>query len=88
MQEQFTHVLYQKGFNEGYIITQHLPELSDKLSQIKSTAPRVEGFIDGRKQFALEQVRALHPDWTRQDRNNAREPCPAKSKDRDIDYNY
>ncbi len=60
---------YQKGFNEGYIITKHLPELSDGLAQVKTETPRIEGFKDGRKQYVLEQTKEHRPSWMKFDRN-------------------
>jgi hypothetical protein len=54
---------YQKGFNEGYLITKHLPEVSKQLAEIKSNSPRIEGFQDGRRQFVLEQTKERQPSW-------------------------
>ncbi len=50
---------YQQGFNEGYLISQYLPDLSNSLSKIESTSPRIEGFRDGQEQLLLEQIREL-----------------------------
>jgi len=51
------NIEYQKGFNEGYLVAQHLPELSNSLAKIESTSPRIEGFHDGHQQLLLEQIR-------------------------------
>ncbi len=48
---------YTKGFNEGYLIAKHLPELGDQLSEIKSETPRIDGFKDGRVEFFQEKIR-------------------------------
>ncbi|HEX7868572.1 MAG TPA: hypothetical protein VF455_00520, partial [Chryseobacterium sp.] len=74
MTEQTADAQYQTGFNEGYIITQHLPELSDKLSQINSELPRIDGFKEGRKQFVLEQVREHRPAWMKEDTAKGQQP--------------
>jgi hypothetical protein len=47
---------YIKGFNEGYVIAAHLPELGDGLSKIESASPWAEGFRDGRKHYLLEHL--------------------------------
>lgn len=54
---QDTNTSYKKGFNEGYLITKHLPELSDQLSKIKNETPRIEGFKDGRNQIFQEKAK-------------------------------
>lgn len=71
---------YQKGFNEGYIISKHMPELADKLAQVKSTEPRMEGFRDGREEFMQEK--SYRPKWMTRDISS---PQPPKDKDKDID---
>lgn len=55
--EQIYQANYQKGFNEGYLITQHLPELSDELSKIKNETPRIAGFKDGRNEYFQEKAK-------------------------------
>ena len=39
--------IYIKGFNKGYIITKHLPEVSDCIVKVQSESPRLDGFRDG-----------------------------------------
>lgn len=67
---------YQKGFNEGYLITKHMSELSKQLADIKSEAPRLEGFRDGREEFMLEKEKELLPPWMKRDfkKKDNREP--------------
>ncbi len=60
---------YQKGFNEGYIIAKHLPDLSNELAKVEPTTPRIEGFHDGRTQFVLEQTKEHRPAWMNPDRH-------------------
>lgn len=55
--DQTSNSEYQKGYNEGYLITKHLPDIAGKISAVKSIAPRMEGFQDGRKEYVLEQIR-------------------------------
>ncbi|MFT3793639.1 hypothetical protein [Flavobacterium sp.] len=72
---------YIKGFNEGYLITQHLPDLADRLATIETDVPRVGGFKDGRKQYALDQVRNNRAKWAAKETPSKAE----KSQERDFD---
>jgi len=74
---------YIKGFNEGYIITKHLPEVSDCIVQVQSESPRLDGFRDGRKQLVLEKIAEQHktPLKTEQNKDIRQEP----RKDRDLE---
>ena len=74
---------YIKGFNEGYIITKHLPEVSDCIVQVQSESPRLDGFRDGRKQLVLEKIAERHktPLKTEQNKDIRQEP----RKDRDLE---
>ena len=55
--EETVNPEYLKGFNEGYLIGKHLPDVSNSLSRIESHSPRIEGFRDGQQQLILEQIR-------------------------------
>ena len=70
MSDQRPEDKYQQGFNEGYIITKHLPDLSDSLAAIESENPRLEGFRDGREEFVLEKIK-----------EKQQLPKPAQNKD-------
>ena len=76
---------YLKGFNEGYTIAQHQPELAEKLANINSDFIRLVGFKDGRKQYQAEQLKERLPSWIKGDRP-AREQNPqTKTRGRDIE---
>lgn len=72
-----------KGFNDGYIVTKHLPDLSEKLAAIESDAPRIDGFKEGRKQFVIDKAKDMREHWKNEDKGHSRPPN--KSKDKDID---
>lgn len=76
---------YIKGFNEGYLITQHLPDLSDKLATIESEAPRIDGFKDGRKEFVLEQLKSNRAKWVNAERSHGTPNEASKSQRKDLD---
>jgi hypothetical protein len=63
--DQSYEAKYQKGFNEGYLISKHEPELAEKLSSVKSDHPRMEGFRDGRTEQTKEKER--YPEWLKRD---------------------
>jgi len=83
-QEEKTDGNYIKGFNEGYVITQHMPELADIVAHVKNETLRLEGFRDGRKQFVLEQVRNYTPPQQKQNQ----QPGKDVKKDLDADYDH
>jgi hypothetical protein len=72
---------YQRGFNEGYLITEHLPDLAHAVSRIANQIPRLDGFRDGQKQFILEQTKDQLP-WMKCDQKTATKD---QSKDKGID---
>jgi hypothetical protein len=81
---------YIKGFNEGYIITKHMPELSDCVVQVQSENPRIEGLRDGRKQLVLEKIAEQHKTPTKTehitpDRNKDTKQEPSKDHDLEPD---
>lgn len=45
---------YLRGFNDGYIIAEHMPEVVKALADVKEKTPHVEGFLDGAKQYSLD----------------------------------
>lgn len=82
MSEQ-ENIEYQKGFNEGYLLTKHLPELAGSIAKIESLSPRIEGFRDGRKEFALEKVRERRPSFLKE--QPPEQTPPHKDRGRDME---
>ncbi|AUD02170.1 hypothetical protein [Spirosoma pollinicola] len=86
MEEQDTvEPEYLKGFNEGYTIAQHKPELAEKLASIDSDFIRLVGFKAGREQFQKEQMRERLPSWLKGDRSTREQGKTDKTKGRDIE---
>lgn len=83
MQYEFKEADFITGFNDGYIITEHLPELSEKLSKVDSDVPRIDGFKEGRKQFVLDRAKEMREQWKTQDRG--RDTKHGKTKDKGLD---
>lgn len=76
---------YLKGFNEGYTIAQHHPDLAEKLASIDSDFIRLVGFKDGRNQYQREQERERLPSWLKGTRSGPDRSPSGKSKERDIE---
>lgn len=55
-QEEEVDPEYLRGFNEGYMLAQHNPELAQTLASIDSDFIRLAGFKAGQEQFHVEQV--------------------------------
>lgn len=79
------HPDYQKGFNEGYLMKKHLPDLADKIVHAIDPSERGTGFRDGKAQCELEQKNDRYPRWLRDDRlsNLDKGKDETKGKDRD-----
>lgn len=63
--EQQNDKEYIKGFNEGYLISKNLPDLSNKLSKTDLSDSRGQGMRDGIEQFNLEKSFEKIPDTFR-----------------------
>jgi len=76
------HPDYQKGFNEGYTMAEHLPELADKLANIESNSERTLGFKAGYEQYILDKHKDLLPKWLRTDQPSSSIKKDEKEKDK------
>lgn len=84
MSEQEYFTLYQQGFNEGYLIAQHLRELSKSLFGLKNDTPRISGMQDGYKQWLSErgaEQRAKNKAY----RDGFKKRKPADDKEGDVE---
>lgn len=63
--EQEVHPDYLKGFNEGYLLRQHNPELADSLARSFKdiSSERASGFIAGGKEYDKEREQVLSISW-------------------------
>lgn len=75
---------YLKGFNDGYIIAQHEPELAEKLSKIEAVSPRIVGMQQGREQFIKEQLKEKLPNWLKDNPTPDRTNTPSKDQNKHI----
>ncbi|PSR55791.1 hypothetical protein AHMF7605_20955 [Adhaeribacter arboris] len=76
---------YQKGFNEGYTIAKHLPELAEQLAKATAENLRGNGFQEGRNQFLSEKAKERYPSWLTGERTSKGENEPTKTMDKDKD---
>lgn len=84
MEQENVNSEYIKGFNEGYIMRKHLPELANKLRDIKSTSDRSIGFNDGQKQFERELDKDKQPEWLKPMSGKGFKINKGKDKGRDL----
>lgn len=71
---------YVEGFNQGYLIAKHLPELAGTLATVESQSSRMEGFRDGRKEYVLETLRSKTAEWQKADLSNNKDITPSKDR--------
>ncbi|WP_276366303.1 hypothetical protein [Chryseolinea sp. H1M3-3] len=75
---------YMKGFNEGYLIAKELPVLAGELSETKGDGDRTLGFLDGTKEYTMEKIKGLRPNWLK-DKNKSEGKAPTRSYDKEKD---
>jgi hypothetical protein len=49
---------YIKGFNDGYLLKQHKPELIEKLLSTPSTNEYIQGLRDGERAYEQQKVKS------------------------------
>ncbi len=72
---------YVEGFNQGYYLAKHTPELAGKLSSLTGNNPRLEGMKAGIEQHELEKSKDRKPDWLKKDRLSSLDNKSDKDKD-------
>lgn len=87
--------VYLKGFNEGYTIAEHMPELAQVLANVEGKSERLNGLKAGQSQYHKDQAKEIKkyishkevplPDWLKRDRSIKERKTPAKSKGRNIE---
>ena len=83
MDENVPSAEYVTNFNNGYLISQHMPELGEKLTKAMAKSDRTIGFEDGRRQWLADEKSSRTPSWLRKDwQRDIQSPSyPEKSKD-------
>jgi hypothetical protein len=74
------------GFNAGYILEEHRPELSQRLVESVDGVelPFVQGFVAGSQEYAKEREQLRSKSISRlKDSAQPRTPKPIKEKDKD-----
>jgi hypothetical protein len=61
------HPDFIKGFNDGYLMAKHLPDLSKDLAKSLSDTEQSKGFEAGIRQVFLEKVKGFEPAWMKDD---------------------
>lgn len=77
---------YLKGFNYGYMIAQHIPDLAQQVSKTAAESDRFKGLKDGIEQYTIEQSKERIPEWLKKDRLSSLDKNKdTKEKDKDLD---
>lgn len=76
---------YLKGFNNGYTIAEHYPELAEQLKSIKGDMERMQGMRAGIEQYGLDKGKSLNrdtlPEWLKPERPQELRTGTEKGKD-------
>lgn len=59
---------YLKGFNDGYLLSKHEPELAVTLTAALTNSERSMGFKAGKEEFQREIEKSKLPTWLKKDR--------------------
>lgn len=51
---------YRKGFNDGYLLQQHAPEIANTLDKIQSEDAYWQALKAGREHYLLEMKQRIH----------------------------
>lgn len=85
MEDEKIDPAYLKGFNDSYLIAEHMPELSEKISKVEGNSQRLQGMRDGRQQYLSEKLKTKLPSWLKNEKVSKDTPSPLKDKSRDVD---
>lgn len=75
---------YTQGFNDGYLISQHDPQLSESISKVVGQSDRLNGMREGRSQFMKEQLKEKRPSWLKNEKTPKVKSNPEKSIEKGI----
>lgn len=83
--EQEAHPDYLKGFNEGYLLRQHNPELANSLSKSLEQVQdeRASGFAAGCSQYDKEREQVMTVSWMKKLPENYDDILPEKDMNMD-----
>ena len=76
---------FVKGFNEGYTLAKHLPNLAEQLNAVTDESQRGSGFQAGQRQLFVERQQERYPAWLRGDYASRANGTPDIAPDKDID---
>lgn len=85
-EKEFDEALYQKRFNEGYMIAKNMPELAEKLAQAIGENAQGFGFSDGRNQLLQDMQLEQRPDWLKESGFDRLEQSQDNDPDKDQSF--
>jgi len=83
--EQDVSPEYIQGFNEGYLLRQHNPELANSIARSLESIPaeRAAGFLAGGKEYDKEREQVLSISWMQNLPEDHEDHLPDKNIDKD-----
>lgn len=85
MEKQIFLKDYQRGFNEGWTITEFMPDLSQTLVNVLPDSARSQGFKDGSNEYILDRAKSIRPKFLDPDRLKDLDKGNDAFRDREID---
>lgn len=85
MEEEKVDPAYQKGYNNGYYMSEHEPDLAKQISQIENASAHLDGFKAGRTEYFREQMKDFSKSWAKDFQTNEQDMTQDKDFDRDVD---
>lgn len=77
---------YQKGFNEGYLLAKHRPDISDGLKGLHPDTPRLEGMKDGQTEYEYECLKQKEALQNKNAKNQERDTALDLENDLEPDF--
>ncbi len=81
MEETKVDPSFQKGFNNGYYMSEHEPDLARQISQIENATAHLDGFKAGRIEYFKEQIKDFDKSWVQEFSVNEQDITQNKDKD-------
>lgn len=85
---------WQDGFNYGYTLEKYLPGTAADIATAlqdengKAQGDQADGFLSGREEYRLEQLKERRPEWLREpdQKDNPQSHEPQRDQDKDIEH--
>jgi len=83
MNDDSPPLAFQKGFNDGYLLAKHMPDLAENLLKASGSSPFLDALKMGIEQYSIEKGKQPSFPWLSKDRLSKLSNKTDKSKDKD-----